>query len=68
MIHWWDDTSQIVKIFATMKKTLIVLVSLVFLGSCITVVFEPHLGNEQKGKSNRSHLESLPSDSGEHLN
>jgi hypothetical protein len=54
--------------FATMKKPLIILVALVFLGSCVTVVFEPDLGNEQKGESNKSHLESLPSDSGEHLN
>ena len=45
-----------------MKKILILLSILIFTNSCITVVFEPYMGDDQKGKIEDSHHESAKSD------
>lgn len=51
-----------------MKKILILLSILIFTNSCITVVFEPYMGDDQKGKIEDSHHEAAKSESDEHLN
>jgi len=52
----------------TMKKLLILFVTIVFLNSCITVVFEPYLGENQKKESSDSHREDTTSNSSKHTN
>jgi len=49
-----------------MKKILILLSIVLFINSCITVVFEPYMGDEQKGKSEDSHRVATKSGSDEH--
>jgi len=51
-----------------MKRLLILLVTIVFLNSCITVVFEPYVGENQKKESSDSHQEGPPSNSSKHSN
>ena len=51
-----------------MKKLLILFVAIVFLNSCITVVLEPYLGENQKKESSDSHREDTTSNSSKHTN
>ena len=51
-----------------MKKLLILLTILMFTNSCITVVFEPYMGDEQKGKIEDSHHGATKSELDKHLN
>ena len=49
-----------------MKKFLILLSILLFTNGCITVVFEPYMGDEQKGQSKDFHHGAAKSESDEH--